>query len=132
MLRRTGFARQLYQRQPRMFGKITRLCVTGPSVMREPVPKDEPVRDEEWRRLIATLPCSHCRIVGHSQAAHGPTLGKSIKASDADVFPLCCDRPGVVGCHYQFDHYQLCDAADRYRLAEKWAAEARAALEEVE
>lgn len=94
-----------------------------------PIPKDEPVRDEAWRRRIASLACSHCGIAGFSQAAHGPSLGRGIKADDRrSLFPLCCDRPEVVGCHFRFDNYQLCDAAGRHVLAAKWSAEARAAL----
>lgn len=108
-----------------------RATVVVPLIERQvvPIPKDEPVRDEGYRRLTAARPCSNCRVVGFSQAAHGPTLGAHIKASDADVFPLCCDRPEVVGCHGRFDRYELCDAAGRHVLAAKWAAENRAALE---
>lgn len=73
----------------------------------------EAVRSERHRRLVAGLPCFHCRIQGYSQAAH-PNSGKAKgkKTSDADCFPLCCDRPGVVGCHARFDRYELVPRAE--------------------
>ena len=80
----------------------------GPAETR-PLPKEpKPVRSETYRRLVASLPCFECRIEGFSQAAH-PNSGKAkgAKLSDLDCFPLCCDRPGVVGHHTQFDRYQL-------------------------
>jgi hypothetical protein len=78
-------------------------AVTGPA------PKaPAPVRDEPYRRWVASLPCFECRIAGYSNAAH-PNTGKAkgAKLSDAACFPLCVDRPGVVGCHTRFDRYQL-------------------------
>jgi hypothetical protein len=91
--------------------------------------KSDPVRDEAYLRLVAALPCIHCGIEGYSQAAHGPTLGARIKSSDAAVFPLCCDRPVVKGCHPKFDQYELFDAPIRVVLAAKWAARTREQLE---
>lgn len=72
-------------------------------------PKEpEPVRDESYRRWVASLPCFECGIEGYSQAAHantGKTKGK--KTSDETCFPMCADRPGVRGCHSLFDQYIL-------------------------
>lgn len=67
-------------------------------------PKEAPVRSESYRRWVASLPCAGCGVEGYSQAAH-PNRGKgmAIKASDLLCFPLCCDRPGVVGCHTAHD-----------------------------
>ena len=93
-----------------------------------PLQKSRPTRCESYRRLVAALPCAHCRIAGISQAAHGPTLGAGIKANDLDTFPLCCDQPGRVGCHFKFDQYQLFAAAERAAQAEKWATQTRALL----
>jgi len=74
-----------------------------------PQPKaPAPVRDEAYRRWVASLPCFECRIAGYSNAAH-PNSGKAkgVKLSDAACFPLCVDRPGVKGCHPKFDQYEL-------------------------
>jgi hypothetical protein len=94
-----------------------------------PIQKDDPTRDEPYRRLVATLACSNCGIVGYSQAAHGPTLGARIKADDRETFPLCCDRPGIKGCHARFDQYELFDAFARAVKARQWARRARMQIE---
>lgn len=98
-----------------------------PTKMVCPVPKSAPVRDESYRRLVAALPCIHCGRPGRSQAAHGPALGKGMKASDDDLFPLCADEPGAIGCHTKFDQYVLFDAEQRREVAARWAAETRLA-----
>ncbi len=70
-------------------------------------PKENAVRSEPYRRLIAALPCARCGIVGYSQAAHPPTTGKGIKQDDRLCIPLCCDRPELRGCHTLIDQYIL-------------------------
>lgn len=94
-----------------------------------PVPKENPVRDEPYRRLVATLPCKNCGIAGYSQAAH-PNTGKGAgtKASDSDCFPLCCDRPGVRVCHSAFDQGALFSKAARRAIEQAWAADTRRQL----
>jgi hypothetical protein len=77
------------------------------------VPKSEPLRDKSYRRWVASLPCYECRIQGYSQCAHGNTgKAKGRKNSDEGCFPMCADRPGIVGCHTRFDRYQLVSRAD--------------------
>ena len=89
-------------------------------------PKSAPVRNEAYRRAVASLPCKRCGIVGYSQAAH-PNTGKGagIKTSDADCFALCCDRPGAQGCHSLFDQHALYTRAARRLLEIAWAADTR-------
>jgi hypothetical protein len=67
-------------------------------------PKQLTYRDEDLRRAVVRLPCMKCGIEGYTQAAH-TNLGKggAIKASDAAIAALCCDRPGVRGCHTLLD-----------------------------
>lgn len=84
-------------------------------------PKSNPIRSEAYRRAVAALPCIRCGIHGYSQCAHGPTLGRGIKASDLDTFPLCCTRPGVVGCHVEYDQYTLGTHGFSRGLREQWA-----------
>ena len=43
------------------------------------VPKDAPVRNEAYRRAVASLPCIACGIQGYSQAAHLPPEAKGMK-----------------------------------------------------
>ena len=89
-------------------------------------PKSAPVRSTEYRRAVASLPCKRCGIHGYSQAAH-PNTGKGagIKTSDTDCFALCCDRPGVQGCHVLFDQHAIYTRAVRRVLEEAWAADTR-------
>ncbi len=65
--------------------------------------KCNPVRSKKWRQYVASLPCVGCGIEGYSQAAHVRGLGLGIKASDHECVPLCCARPGVPGCHAEYD-----------------------------
>lgn len=68
------------------------------------IPKLLTFRSEDLRRAVASLPCMRCGVWGHTQAAH-MNLGKGggIKASDAALAALCCDRPGTRGCHAMLD-----------------------------
>ena len=70
-------------------------------------PKQNPIRSEAYRKIVASLPCANCGIEGYSQAAHPPPTGKCIKESDLECFPLCCTRPDFIGCHALFDQYKL-------------------------
>jgi hypothetical protein len=64
------------------------------------IPKAAPVRSEAYRRLVAALPCAHCAIAGHSQAAHADMgKGAHIKSDDRTCYPACAPRPGAIGCH---------------------------------
>lgn len=94
------------------------------------IPKDAPVRSESYRRAVAGLPCKVCGIVGYSQAAH-PNTGKGagIKTDDRLCFPLCCDRPGVQGCHPKFDQHAMYTKAARRAMEPAWAADTRRRIE---
>lgn len=82
------------------------------------MPKGAYLRSEHYRRQVAGLPCAHCGIVGYSQAAHSDAgKGAMIKASDDTCYPLCCDRPGVSGCH------SIIGASGRYTKNERRAIE---------
>lgn len=68
------------------------------------VPKLATFRYEELRRAVTTLPCMNCGVERFTQAAHGNAdKGMGIKGSDAAIAALCCDRPGVRGCHAMLD-----------------------------
>ena len=107
MLTRTPFKRKppaAYIKAERIAPVYARLTVP----VRYPVfdaplailPKESVVRSEEYRRTVAAMPCAHCGIVGHSQAAHADMgKGAHIKSDDRTCYPACADRPGVVGCH---------------------------------
>ena len=90
------------------------------------VPKSEPMRDEDYLRWVASLPCICCGIEGRSQAAHGPTLGRGIKADDLTAIPLCADSPAAQGCHTRVDQYQMFSREERAERMAAWAAEIQA------
>lgn len=91
-----------------------------------PRPKQQPVRSEAYRRLVAARPCISCGIHGYSQAAHanhGKGLG--IKTDDRMTMPLCSAAGN--GCHALFDRYELLPGGRRAHIeaARRWAAETR-------
>lgn len=105
--------------------------VYGGSTSGVPVAKEQIVRSEEYRRLVASLPCSYCRIEGYSQAAHPPPTAKSRKECDLQTFPLCATRPGVTGCHVEFDQMRLIPRAAMRTQAEELAAKTRSAIRHI-
>ncbi len=100
----------------------------GDTQQKAAMPKDEAIRSEPYRRLVAALPCASCGVQGFSQAAHPPPTGKGIKESDLDCFPLCCTRPGIPGCHVEFDQYRLVPKEKMRAKAAKWARETLAKI----
>ena len=90
------------------------------------------MRNEKYRRAVASLPCVCCGIEGYSNAAHanGLEYGKGMgrKADDGAIFPLCCSRPGVVGCHALFDQGAMFDKATRREQTERWISWTKAAI----
>ena len=95
-----------------------------------PIEKEDAVRSEQYRRLVAMLPCKVCGVDGYSQAAH-PNTGKgaALKTDDRQCFALCCDRPGVRGCHPKFDQGALFDKATRQRLEADWGVDTRRTID---
>lgn len=123
-LRRTGFKRERPPRAPVPAYTLARPSrtaeVTAPAA---PIVKQQPVRSERYRRLVAAMPCIHCGIDGHSQAAH-PNTGKGagMKTDDRLCFPLCADRPSVRGCHSLFDQGAMFTREERRLVEPIWAA----------
>lgn len=92
-------------------------------------PKAKPVRDESYRRLVASLPCSHCGRLGPSQAAHGDEgKGLGLKASDLTCYPLCADSPGRQGCHSIIGASGMFSKEHRRILEKRYAAQTRETL----
>ena len=100
-------------------------ATTQAHVFRDSFPKSAPVRSEAYRRIVSSLPCCICGVPGYSQAAHGSDgKGMGIKACDLKtLFPACCDRPGVRGCHSRLDQGALFSKAARHALEPVWAAD---------
>lgn len=94
------------------------------------LPKDRPFRSETYRRLVAALPCAHCKRPGPSQCAHSDSAGKGmgIKSSDLSCFPACADSPGRQGCHSLLGSSGKFTREQRTTLETKYAAETRVLL----
>lgn len=79
-------------------------------------------RDEDLRRLVATLPCVGCGVLGQTQAAHSNLLahgkGRSLKASDAAIMALCHEV-----CHPELDQGSTLTAAEREALTYRYIAD---------
>lgn len=98
-----------------------------------PVEKENPLRSEPYRRLVAALPCAYCRIEGYSQHAHeNEGKGARMKVDDRRGMPLCCTRPDIEGCHVAFDQYRLLPGGREAHHAQgsAWAAQTRAQIKE--
>jgi hypothetical protein len=101
-MKRTGFARKVYTPPPRAPLPALTRPVVYIETQRLPVvvPKEAVVRSEEYRRLVAAMPCIVCGVEGSSQAAHADMgKGKGIKTDDRTCYPACSTRPGRAGCH---------------------------------
>ena len=138
-LKRTGFKPRTPHREARDPDRVRATPTVTPGAFRVPGPvasapaarveKSAPVRSEALRRAVASLPCVICGMPGYSQAAHGSEgKGMGIKACDLTLFPACCDRPGVRGCHSQLDQGALFTKAGRREREPVWAADTRRKL----
>lgn len=95
-----------------------------------PRPKQVYVRDESYRRWVASLPCAHCGIEGYSQAAHSDDngaggKGMGIKACDSTLYPACGPRPGEPGCHWLIGTGGILNKAERKALEAAYARDTR-------
>lgn len=67
-------------------------------------PKVKIWKSRPYRMFVASHPCFGCGIEGYSQAAHeNAGKGRGLKTGDDRTFPLCCTRPGKIGCHVEHD-----------------------------
>lgn len=134
-MKRSGFARKVFVPPPaapmRALVKpvnYARISANDPVVA---VEKENPLRSEAYRRLVAAMPCAHCLKPHRSQHAHeNDGKGKAQKLDDRRGMPLCADEPGQVGCHTRFDRYQLIPGGRpaHVALGKKLAAQTRAAV----
>lgn len=67
--------------------------------------KTKRIRDEKFRRWIASLPCMICGQCFLSQAAHLTKGGMGLKGDDSGCRPLCAYRGKEMGCHAKIDQY---------------------------
>ena len=88
--------------------------------------KENAIRHEGYRRLVASMRCCWCGREGRSNHAHeNEGKGMSLKLDDRRAMPLCVDDMGLHGCHYAFDQYSLIDGG-RYAHVELGRAMAAA------
>ena len=110
-----------------MAGVVPRASSMG-EVALVPCPKPPVILESEaYRRAVASLPCICCGIVGYSQHAHANQgKGLGLKTDDRTGFPLCCTRPGVLGCHAKFDQYIMFPREQAREAALEWGFKTRA------
>lgn len=69
--------------------------------------KSIPAAELAHYKAVVSLPCAECGIQGYSQAAHSNRQedgkGLGLKSHYRATFPLCCTRPGEIGCHVRHD-----------------------------
>lgn len=112
---------------------------TGEKKLRKPMKRSRkaiPAHELAHYKAVASLPCACCGIIGYSQAAHSNRhqdgKGLGLKANYLATFPLCCTRPGIVGCHVAHDQLigmtrEEADARTEIYIADTLAKLARAA-----
>ena len=85
------------------------------------IPKEDRVRSEAYRRMVASLPCKICGNP-EVQAAHpNANKAKGMKACDLLCFPLCVRHHGM------WDTYQY-GREEQRALEPVWAQETQDAL----
>ena len=136
MNRGSGFKRpEKPERKPMTLTPIRQLV---PQSAKLPVQtaKGVYVRDEDYRRYVASLPCWRCGIEDYSNACHadaGPNGGKAmgLKACDLTCFPGCVDRPGINGCHSIIGNNTRMSRADKHETERVAAEKTQATLIEM-
>jgi len=118
-----GFARPQIERKAQPLYKLARPCSAAVvSTLSVSIQKEDVVRSETYRRIVASLPCMYCGIEGFTQHAHGNTgKGAGMKTDDRFAFPLCAARPGEMGCHARFDQGALFPKSVRRDIEIEWA-----------
>ena len=136
MLTRSTFKKPTYERTRTVPTPIPEHLRRSASFARadvaaEAVEKENPLRSEPYRRLVAALPCINCGREKHSQHAHENLgKGKGFKVDDRRAMPLCADDFGLPGCHTRFDKYALfLDREEHRRMGALWADQTRAQIE---
>lgn len=136
MLKRSGFRRPTLERVRTVHTPVPGHLRRGSMALVAGIPasaieKENPLRSEAYRRLVAAMPCAHCGKGSRSQHAHENFMkGKCLKLDDRRGMPLCCDEPGLEGCHTKFDQYRLLPfgRAAHVVMGQAWAKQTRAAI----
>lgn len=93
-------------------------------------PKENAVRSEPYRRLVAAQPCLHCGIERHSQCCHSNYLkGMGLKTDDRASFSLCSVSGN--GCHRKLDQGALFTKEVRRDKEIQWGVETQKRLREL-
>ena len=138
-MKRTPFKRKTpaaYTKAERVAPVLARLTVKvnmpRADAGADSIPKAAPARSEAYRRAVAALPCAHCGIVGHSQAAHADAgKGTHIKSDDRTCYPACAARPGEIGCHSLIGATGSMTRDQRRALEADYAARTRKTIRDI-
>lgn len=131
-MKRSGFSRPAFEHKRTLHTPIPEhlrrgvMAVAGNPA--SPIPKENAIHHEGYRRLVAARPCIHCGKPDRSQHAHeNEQKGKSLKLDDRRAMPLCADEPELEGCHTKFDQYRLLPGGREAHIEQgkRWAAQTR-------
>lgn len=136
-MKRSGFRRPQLERKRTVHTPIPLHLRRGTMATDAGIPvsaiaKENALHSEPYRRLVAKMPCAHCRKPDRSQHAHeNEGKAKSLKLDDRRAMPLCCDEPGEEGCHTKFDQYRLLPGGREAHVEQGriWSAQTREAIE---
>lgn len=108
MLRRTplsrgsGFKRAVIERRPTPPPRPATRRATYAGTTAAPIPKEDPVVCEAYRRLVRQLPCDRCGIEGYTQFCHADEgKGMGLKTDDRRGWPGCGPHGDTMGCHHE-------------------------------
>lgn len=134
-MKRSGFKRKTVERAPTVHLPIppaqrrNAVFARMDAPAAPPVEKDNPLRSEPYRRLVAAMPCAHCGIHGRSQAAHADFgKGAHIKSDDRTCYPACAPRVGYIGCHALIGMTGSMPRSQRRALETAYAEQTRAEI----
>lgn len=104
------------------------------------IEKENVLRSEKHRRIVAQLPCASCKTEGQSQAAHrNEGKGGAIKACDSQIFPMChhchtlLDQSGKLkkGIRRAFEKRLVDETRSELQARGQWADAVEAAFVKV-
>lgn len=124
-MRRTGFARKVYEpAPPAPLRPVERRATYAGGVSLVLVPKENAIQHEGYMNLVRAMACMHCGKSPRSDFAHADQgKGIGIKTDCRRGFPLCR------ACHHMVGSTGTLGRDERRRLEAEYGARTRAEIE---
>jgi len=125
MIRRTGFARKVYEpTPPAPLRPVERRATYAGQVSLVLVPKENAIQHTGYMDLVRAMACMHCGHPPRSDFAHADQgKGQGIKTDCRRGFPLCR------ACHHLIGSTGTLGRDERRRLEDEYGARTRARIE---